>query len=89
MRLFLLFPLALLAACESVGGPASNLAPDDCSAKSYQSLIGTPVEIIDASALPEKTRIIHPDTAVTHDYRLDRLNVHVDGQGKITRVVCG
>lgn len=89
MRIFSLLPLALLAACQSTAMPKPDIAQDDCGAKSFQTLVGTPARIIDATALPPKTRIIHPDTAVTRDYRLDRLNIHVDEGGQITKVVCG
>ena len=89
MRLFLLLPLVLLAACQNTAPRVSASAPNDCGAEAYQTLIGTPANIIDAKALPPKTRIIHPDTAVTRDYRTDRLNIHVDEAGQVTRVVCG
>ena len=89
MRLFSLLPLALLAACQSTVISTSDTAPDDCGAESYQTIVGTPANTIDAKALPPGTRIIHPDTAVTHDYRLERLNIHVDEGGQVARVVCG
>lgn len=34
-------------------------------------------------------RVIRPGTAVTKDFRIDRLNVDVDESGKITRIYCG
>lgn len=89
MRLFSLLPLVLLAACQGTAISTSDTAPDDCGAESYQTIVGTPANIIDAKALPPGTRIIHPDTAVTRDYRLERLNIHVDEGGQVARVVCG
>jgi len=34
-------------------------------------------------------RWIPPGTAVTMDYRPDRLNIELDAQGRITRIGCG
>ena len=34
-------------------------------------------------------RVIHPGTAVTKDFRVDRLNVDVDESGNVTRIYCG
>ena len=34
-------------------------------------------------------RIIHPGTAVTMDYRDDRLNMEINETGTIFRVACG
>jgi hypothetical protein len=86
--LFAAIPLILLAACQA---PSSDQSPskDYCGASSRQNLVGTLASNIDQSALPKATRIIHPGTAVTRDYRQDRLNVYVDKSGKIERVTCG
>lgn len=34
-------------------------------------------------------RVIRPGTAVTKDFRIDRLNVDVDESGNVTRIYCG
>ncbi|KAL2267818.1 hypothetical protein VTJ83DRAFT_5095 [Remersonia thermophila] len=39
--------------------------------------------------LPEKTRVIHPGSIVTRDYREDRLNVHVNEDGTVSHVTKG
>lgn len=41
------------------------------------------------AALPKGTRVLHPDTPMTRDYRIKRLNVHVGADGRISKVVCG
>lgn len=46
-------------------------------------------EAITAGANVATIRVIHPDTAVTKDLRLDRLNVDVNEEGNVTRVYCG
>lgn len=87
MRLAMLFPLLLVAACQS--SPKPDSANDPCQASQHQNLIGTSAASIDPAQLPERTRIIYPDTPVTRDYRIDRLNVHVNAAGQVERVVCG
>ncbi|MER1968630.1 I78 family peptidase inhibitor [Castellaniella sp. GW247-6E4] len=81
-------PLVLLAACQS---PTAGLLenPDLCKAGARQSLVGTPISSLDQSALPKLSRVIHPKSAVTMDYRQDRLNVYVGEDGKIEKVTCG
>ncbi|KAI5788245.1 hypothetical protein FPQ18DRAFT_392543 [Pyronema domesticum] len=39
--------------------------------------------------LPDNHRIIKPDSMVTRDYQEDRLNVHVDHDGKCTHCYFG
>jgi len=41
------------------------------------------------STLPSGTRIIKPDSMVTMDYRPERLNLHIDRDGKIVDERCG
>ena len=64
-------------------------AASQCGADSRQNLVGTLESSLDQSTLPTLSRIIHPDSAVTMDYRQERLNVYVDESGKIERVTCG
>ena len=93
MRATLLL-LTLLAACqrepiESAGGAG------DCQVSSrVQALVGqnaTDAVIADARRLSgaRTHRRIGPDTAVTMDYRTDRLNIHVNASGTIDRLSCG
>lgn len=42
-----------------------------------------------AKDLPEKHRIIKPGSMVTKDFRVDRLNVHLDDEGICTHVTHG
>src|SRR5690606_40413364 len=45
---------------------------DACGAARFISLIGTPADQIDQSALPPRTRIITPDMMVTQDFEIGR-----------------
>jgi len=78
----------LLAACQAPG-PAKPEATDLCGASNWQHLLGTSASGLDVPVLPKGTRMLHPDTPTTRDYRLDRMNVHVDADGRVSRVVCG
>jgi len=73
----------LLAGCQIFA--ASN----SCDLANWQMLIGEDQRILLTYALPPKTRVIAPGTAVTKDYRPDRLNIHLDGSNVITRLSCG
>jgi len=81
-------PLLLLAACQAAG-TAPPQVEDQCGAANRQQLLGKPAAGLDTTKLPKRTRVIHPNTAVTMDHRPDRLNVHVGEDGKISRVDCG
>lgn len=87
-RIIATLSLTVLAACQAPD-PLIADANDLCGASSHQSLVGMTFSAIDAAKLPERTRILHPNTPMTRDYRLDRLNVFVDEAGKVSKVVCG
>lgn len=76
--------LMTLTACEPTAPqPTWPLACDD----SFQSLVGTNIGAVTLPAgLPH--RIITPGMAVTEDYSADRLNLHVDDKGWITKTEC-
>lgn len=83
--------IALLASgCATA--PSSNTAT--CNADKAQALIGRPwSDELQPQALKlsgaRTLRPIPPGTAVTMDYRADRLNVEIDAGGKVTAVRCG
>lgn len=37
----------------------------------------------------KRSRIIKPNSLCTNDYRLDRVNIHVDDKGTIVNIVIG
>lgn len=62
-------------------------AQDTCGAAAYSAMIGTPIAAASFPATPQ-IRVIMPDSAVTEDFRPDRLNVIVDAGGNITALEC-
>lgn len=78
--------LLALAACEPVAPVTPNGAVLTCDDR-YQSLIGSNIGAI---TLPTGLthRIITPGMAVTEDYNANRLNIHVDDKGWITKTEC-
>lgn len=87
-RIIAVIPIILLAACQSPGA-AQFQTENQCGASNRQNLVGTQVSSLDQSTLPKFSRIIYPKSAVTMDYRQDRLNVYVGEDGKIDKVTCG
>jgi hypothetical protein len=81
-----------LAACWSI--PAPEPVPEgpdlaQCGADALQGLVGQPASVLQTMKFGQETRIIRPDTAVTMDFRPDRLNIEIDAAEQIVRVQCG
>lgn len=89
----------LLMACHSptpsrvadVDRPAD---PARCDATALQELLGTKLrdntlEQARQRAGAESVRLLRPDSIITKEYRLGRLNVVADAQDRIVRVYCG
>ena len=89
----LIVPAALaLAACQPTGAKDSGASRHDrdaCGASAYSGRVGTDYKQYDFSAPNRPVRVLGPDTAMTMDHRVDRLNVDIDKSGKITRIWCG
>jgi len=88
MRFVLLSILGLLAACQSTAVPFEPVS-DACGSLKYLSKVGMNSDDIRPDTFPPEVRIIYPNTAVTRDYRADRLNVHVNDKGRVERIACG
>lgn len=101
VKLVALLPVAVLAACATTDGDTDmpddviEVAPaGDCDAAPIQHLIGERATgDLGASVLAEtrseKLRWIPPRTAVTQDFRPDRVNVVYDDDYIIERIYCG
>jgi hypothetical protein len=60
-----------------------------CEAERWQHLIGMEEADVRAERLPESVRVIEWGGMVTQDYQPGRLNVHLDQNGRVYRVLCG
>lgn len=74
--------------------PNSNAGGFECVAESIQYAIGKQATADLAGQLMKESgstslRWIPPDTAVTLDYRVGRLNISYDYEMKVTQVSCG
>ena len=76
----------MAASCTTRTG--DNASTDQCGASGYQSLLGSNIAAITLPA-DLNHRIIGPNTAVTKDYVLTRLNIYTDENGVVTKVNCG
>ena len=89
-----LLPVALLAACAAPAPDAPSRptlpAPseDTCGALDYANLIGQDATALETVLIMRPVRVIRPDTAITMDFRQDRLNFNVDGANAITSIGC-
>ncbi|HAV07363.1 MAG TPA: hypothetical protein DEF12_15480 [Rhodobacteraceae bacterium] len=79
-----------LAAVIATAACAAPVPPSDsCGAASLARLIGQPVADVVLGAAPSPVRVIGPNTPVTKDYRLNRLNIIHDAAGVIIDIRCG
>lgn len=81
--------LALIASCQLTDPTETTPRADACGASDLTYMVGKRAAEIDVSDTAETVRVIAPDSAVTMDHRPDRLNVHVDDDGVITKLTCG
>lgn len=96
IRAFAIAAVLPLAACAANATPATPAPPADmtCNAGAVQSYVGqTATADVGARLLREAgartLRWVPPRTAVTMDYRDDRLTVSYDDAYKITQISCG
>ena len=91
MRFTIAAALLALAACVPDDEPPSRQLSeaDTCGAEPLQILVGMPYEARDFEEGERPIRVLPPDSAMTMDHRVDRLNVDLDEEGVITRFWCG
>ena len=87
-----------LAGCATTEEKGLDASGNDvryaCDATRVHGLIGqTATQALGTEAVrgsgSRTMRWISPGMAVTMDYRTDRLNIHLDGQNRVTRIDCG
>ena len=92
MKAMLLF--AGLVACAPVPPAEKPATTGTCSMGGLKDVIGTPysAEVVERARTASRStsvRIIRPGTAVTMDYRVDRLNIDLDAHDVVTGLHCG
>jgi hypothetical protein len=85
--LAILAAMVMLAACQT--SVPEGAGPDGCGAGALQGLVGQSATVLQRMKFAGPTRILRPGMAVTMDYSPDRLNIEIDGAGRIIRVQCG
>ena len=60
-----------------------------CKPKTYAYLLGQDSSVLDNIKFPNRTRILRPGQAMTMDYFEGRLNIFINGSGKVERIFCG
>jgi hypothetical protein len=71
-------------------GSSGSVSEDSaCMAERWQHLIGATRAQVEAEALPANVRLIEWGAMVTQDYVPARMNVHLDQNGRVYRVICG
>lgn len=98
MKSVALMAVVWLAGCTtagvgSAGGPGTGPAGAPCNAAAVQDLVGKPAAANAADAQRRTgattTRSYESGSAVTMDYRADRLNIETDAAGVIVKLSCG
>ncbi|SKC65938.1 I78 family peptidase inhibitor [Pseudoxanthomonas indica] len=81
-------------AASSARPPASAPQPPRCNTVPAQFAVGQPVnaallEKARAAAQADLARAVRNDQVITQEFRAGRLNLHLDANGRVTRVSCG
>lgn len=97
-----LLTASLLAACSATPPPVEaprppSMVPSEatsCGAARLQSYVGQAYDAeleqaIAARSEAQRVRVIRPGQGYTMDYRPERLNIHLDAQGRIEKLRCG
>ncbi|VVT03037.1 conserved exported hypothetical protein [Sphingomonas sp. EC-HK361] len=89
-----LTPLALIGCAAATPAPEPMPGGVRCDASAIGDLIGKPADATLATEALRRSgartiRWLHPDTAMTMDYRVDRLNVKMDLKNVVTGFTCG
>lgn len=60
-----------------------------CNLENWEQLIGRPRAEAESLALPENVRFVTPESVSTLEYDPTRLNIWLDREGVVYRVLCG
>jgi hypothetical protein len=96
MKPMIAVTMMALAGCATTGDaegpPPASIG--ECSAEGAQGLVGRPASAeLGAEALRltglRQLRWIPEGSAVTMDFRVDRLNIELDSRNRVSRITCG
>lgn len=92
MKALALIALTLVACVPQ--RPQSGVPSSKCSTVRLVKFIGQPATVALASQALKRARAtvaraIGPGEVVTMDYRVDRLNIHLDANNRVGRFTCG
>lgn len=62
---------------------------DTCNVRQHAALIGQDVTALEKVLILGQVRVIRPETAVTLDYRAERVNFYITAGDQIARITCG
>lgn len=87
-RLLILF---VLSACSQTVGlpPVPDGDADSCGAAQYGAVVGQPATALEKVLILGQVQLIRPTTAVTQDFRPERINFFIDSTETITAITCG
>lgn len=87
---------AVILLCAGCTPPPQSTPPParECDAAAAAGLVGaqgSPRLAREAQRMSRAAmvRVLRPGQMVTMEYRADRLNIRVDGQGKVLAITCG
>lgn len=94
MRNWLMLPAALLAACSTVTAEGSDSLDGKCNAEGLPEFTGQPATEQNGAAILRESgadilRWIPHGSAVTMDFRSNRVNVKLSPQNQVEEVTCG
>jgi len=81
--------LAGLAACNDPAIRDIDAQMEACQAPTYQGLVGRPESALAGVLFAVPVRVIRPGDMVTADFSQTRINITLDGAGRIVGVACG
>lgn len=81
--------LVTVSSPPATGPEPHDPIPQDCGATRLSGWVGQPVAALDEQYLPVTVRVLAPGDPVTEDYSPARLNILLDGAGRITEFRCG
>lgn len=81
-------PVEIDAEQPEVSSGLEERLPDTCKLDNFRSFVGQ--QFADVT-VPEgtKTRVVLPGMILSQVYEADRVNIHVNADGQITKVICG